>query len=123
MDLDSWDPRQTNQNVYKVIALPIMSDPATLTPIYPQWAILGGSLLRTSSVKSIQLPSQEVFEIRESHLLVVVHYQTKVRVSNRRTRIEESRHTVLISSDLKVFDLVKAFKAIGNIGRIFEIPD
>ena len=123
MDLDSWDPRQTNQDAYKVIALPIMSDPATLTPIYPQWAILGGSLLRASRVKFIQLPSQEVFEIRGSHLLVVVHCQTKVRVSNRRTRIEETRHTILIPANLKVVDLVKKFKVIGNVNGIFEIPD
>ena len=123
MDLDSWDPRQTNQNVYKVIALPTMSDPTTLTPIYPQWAILGGSLLRTSRVKFIQLPSQEVFEIRGSHLLIVVHCQTKVRVSNRRTRIEETRHTILIPVDLKVVDLVKKFTVIGNVSGIFQIPD
>ena len=41
MDLDSWDPRQTNQDVYKVIALPVESDPGTLSPISPQWAVLG----------------------------------------------------------------------------------
>ena len=56
-------------------------------------------------------------------MLVVVHCQTKVRVSNRRTRIEETRHTILIPANLKVVDLVKKFKVIGNVSGIFEIPD
>jgi hypothetical protein len=121
LDLDSWDPRQTSQDVYKVIALPVISDPRTLTPIYPQWAILGGLL--PSRVKSIQLPSQEVFEIRGSHLLLVIHHRVKVRVSNRKTKIEERRNSILIPADLKVVDLVKAFTVIGNVSGVFEIPD
>jgi hypothetical protein len=123
MNLDSWDPRQANVTVYKVIALPITSDPATLTPIHPQWAILGGSLLRTSTVKSIELPSQEIFEIRGPHLLVVVHYQVTVRVSNRKTRTQEIQHNVLIPTNLKIVDLVKAFRVIGNVSGLFELPD
>ena len=121
-DLDSWDPRHTSQEVYKVIALPVMSDPETLTPIYPQWAILGQGLW-PSRIKSIQLPSREVFEIRGSHLLLVIHYRVKVRVSNRKTKIEEIRNSILIPADLKVVDLVKAFKAVGNISGVFEIPE
>jgi hypothetical protein len=35
IDLDSWDPRQKGQDVYKVIALPVIGDPGTLSPIYP----------------------------------------------------------------------------------------
>ena len=122
IDLDSWDPRQTSQDVYKVIAIPVMGDPGTLTPIHPQWAILGGGLW-PSHVKSIQLPSREVFEIRGSHLLLVIHCRVKVRVSNRKTKIEETRNSILIPADLKVVDLVKPFKVMGNISGIFEIPD
>jgi hypothetical protein len=122
IDLDSWDPRQTGQDVYKVIALPVTSDPGTLTPIHPQWAVLGGGLW-PSRVKSIQLPSREVFEIRGSHLLLVIHCRVKVRVSNRKTKIEESRNSILIPADLKVVDLVKTFKVMGNVSGIFEIPD
>jgi hypothetical protein len=29
IDLDNWDPRQASQDVYKVIALPVTSDPGT----------------------------------------------------------------------------------------------
>jgi hypothetical protein len=47
----------------------------------------------------------------------------KVRVSNRRTKIEETRNGILIPADLKVVNLVKAFKAIGNVSGVFEIPD
>ena len=47
----------------------------------------------------------------------------RVRVSNRRTKIKETRNSVLIPADLKVVDLVKPFKVIGNISRVFEILD
>jgi len=104
-----------------VIALPVTSGPGTLTPIHPQWAILGG--LWPSRVKSIQLPSREVFEIRGSHLLVVIHYRVRVRVSKNKKKIEETRNSVLIPADMKVVDLVKAFKTIGNVSGVFEIPD
>jgi len=121
MNLDNWDPRKTNLNIYKVVALPSPSDPTTLTPIYPQWAVLGGGSLQTSDVKSIQLPSQEVFEVRGSHLLIVVYYQLRVRISNRRSRIEEKEHRLLIPADLKVMDLVKAFRAIFYTSRLYEV--
>jgi hypothetical protein len=123
MNLDDWDPRQANGKVYKVIALPVPSNPATLTPIYLQWAILGGSLIRTSTVKSIQLPSRETFEIRGSHLLVVVHYQVTVRVSNRKTRTQEIQRSLLVPTDQKVVDLAKAFQLIGNASRLFDLSD
>jgi hypothetical protein len=47
----------------------------------------------------------------------------KVRVSNRKTKIEEIRNSILIPADLKVVDLVKAFRAVGNISGVFEIPE
>jgi hypothetical protein len=47
----------------------------------------------------------------------------KVRVSNRKTKIEETRNNILIPADLKVFDLVKAFKVMGNVSGVFEMPD
>jgi hypothetical protein len=122
INLDSWDPRQTSQDVYKVIALPVTSGPGILTPIRPQWAILGEGLWPLR-VKSIQLPSREVFEIRGSHLLLVIHYRVRVRISKKKTKIEETRNSVLIPADLKVVDLVKAFKDMGNVSGIFEIPD
>jgi hypothetical protein len=47
----------------------------------------------------------------------------RVRVSKKKTKIEETRNSVLILADLKVVDLVKAFKDISNISGVFEIPD
>lgn len=119
IDLDGWDPRQTSQDVYKVIALPVISDPRILSPITTQWAVLGGGL-RRPRVKSIQLPSQEVFEIRGSHLLLVIHWRVKVRVSKKKTKIEETRNDIMIPADLKVIDLVKAFRVGGSVSGIFE---
>jgi len=122
INLNSWDPQQTSQNIYKMISLPVTSSPGILTPIHPQWAILGGGLWPLR-IKSIQLPSREVFEIRGSHLLLLIHYQVRVRVSKKKTKIEETRNNILIPADLKVADLVKVFKNIGNISGVFEIPD
>ena len=47
----------------------------------------------------------------------------KVKVSNRRIRVEETWNNVLIPADLKVVDLMKAYKVIGNVSGIFEISD
>jgi hypothetical protein len=76
-----------------------------------------------SRIKSIQLPSREVFEIREPHLLLVIYYRVRVRVSKKKTKIVETRNSVLIPADLKAVDLVKVFKVMGNISGVFEIPD
>jgi hypothetical protein len=120
VNLDNWDPRKTILDVYKVVALPSPSDLTTLSPIYPQWAALGGRSLQTSGVKSIQIPSQEVFEVRGSHMLIVIHCQWRVRISNRRSRTEEKQHQILIPAGLKVMDLVKAFQASSYTNRLYE---
>ncbi|KAG9229342.1 hypothetical protein BJ875DRAFT_200917 [Amylocarpus encephaloides] len=73
IDLNAWNPRQTRQDVYKVIALPSSSDPNILNPISTQWALLAEGGSWPPRVKSIQLPSREVFEVRGPHLLVVIH--------------------------------------------------
>jgi len=53
----------------------------------------------------------------------VIHYRVRVRVSKNKKKIEETRNSVLIPADMKVVDLVKAFKTIGNVSGVFEIPD
>ncbi|KAI0126992.1 hypothetical protein BJ170DRAFT_425728 [Xylariales sp. AK1849] len=121
LDLRSWNPRQTNQYIYKVIALPLMSDPKTLTPIHPEWAILGGC--QPSRIKFLPLPNGEVFEIGESHLVLVIHYRLKIRNFSKRTRVEEKKKHVVISADLQVVDLVQHFKSIGNLSETFELPN
>jgi hypothetical protein len=55
--------------------------------------------------------------------LLVIHYRVKVIVSNRKTKIKELKNSILILADLKVVNLVKTFKVIGNVSGIFEILD
>jgi hypothetical protein len=116
IDLDRWDPRQSSQDVYKVVALPVVGDPGKLAPVPPQWARL------SSGIRSIHLPSQEVFQIREPHLLLVIRCQLKVKVSKKKSMIEESRRSMLVPAELKVVDLVEAFKGIGKVTGVFETP-
>jgi hypothetical protein len=120
--LCKWNPRLAHHNVYKVVALPTMSDPGALTPLYPRWATLEGVLL-PSRVKSIELPSQEVFEIRGSHVLLSIHCRVKVKINKKESRMEESRYSMIIPVDLKVVDLVKGFKVTGNVSGVFVISD
>jgi hypothetical protein len=47
----------------------------------------------------------------------------RVRVFKKKKKIEEIRNSVLIPVDLKVVNLVKAFKDIGNISGVFKILD
>jgi hypothetical protein len=53
----------------------------------------------------------------------VIHYQVRVRVSKNKKKIKETRNSILIPVDIKVVNLVKAFKTIGNISGVFKIPD
>ena len=53
----------------------------------------------------------------------MIHYRVRVRVSKNKKKIEETRNSVLIPVDMKVVDLVKAFKTIGNVSGVFEISD
>jgi len=121
INLDNWDSRQASQEVYKMIVLPVINGLGTLTPIYPQWVILGG--LWPSRVKFIQLPNREIFEIRELYLLLVIYYQMRLKGFKKKTRIEKTRNSILISTDLKVVDLMKVFKGISNVSGFFEIPN
>ena len=47
----------------------------------------------------------------------------KVKVSKMRTKIKETRNSVLIPADPKVVNLMKAFKVMGNVSGVFEMPD
>ncbi|KAI9739945.1 MAG: hypothetical protein M1818_005001 [Claussenomyces sp. TS43310] len=121
--LKNWNPLQRKQEVYTVVPLPVTSDSITLQPILPHWAILGGDGWKlTSSVKSIEFPSKEMFEVQNSHLLVVVHCQKKVKISNnsKTRKIETSRHSLLIPSNSTVIHLVKAFKETSQAFGVFE---
>jgi hypothetical protein len=67
-----------------VIALPVTSDLGILTLVRPQWAILEEGLWPLR-IKSIQLLSREVFEIQGPHLLLVIYYRVRVKVSKKKT--------------------------------------
>jgi hypothetical protein len=129
IDLNSWNPRKTVPEIYKVIALPtVIALPAVgnlgiLTPINPQWAALGGGFW-PSRIKSIRLPSNEIFDVQGSHLMVVIHYRVKIKIVNKPARFEDVKHSMLIPANLKVAELAKAFSVNGRIvSRLIEIPE
>jgi hypothetical protein len=123
IDLKSWKPRQAGQAVYRVVAIPDPEGPKTLNPIYPHWEAVGGGLC-TPHIKSIQLPSQELFDIQHcSHILVVLHTRTRVKISNKKHRIDESTNTILVPADLKVVDLAKALKGSRYISGMYEMSN
>jgi len=45
----------------------------------------------------------------------------KVKVFNRRSRFEKTRGTLLVPAELRVVDLVEAFKGNGKVTGVFEI--
>jgi hypothetical protein len=53
----------------------------------------------------------------------VIHYRVRVRVFKNKKKIKEIRNSVLIPADIKIVDLMKAFKTINNISGVFKIPD
>jgi len=62
-------------------------------------------------------------------MLLVIHYRVKIAsfsYGRRRQTVysfEDRKITLFIPADMKVVDLVKALKSIGDISGIFEIPD
>lgn len=131
LDLNKWDPRREGQDVYRVVTLPLMSDPETLTPIDLRWATLGGeSWTRDTRIKSIELPSQEIFESGGSHLLVTIEYRVRLKVKigkKKSTTIEETQNSVLIPADMKMVDLVNAFRihnsAHSKVTALFQLSN
>jgi hypothetical protein len=123
INLNSWNPRQANQEVYRVVALLVTENPKILNPIHPEWAVLGEELW-TSQIKSVQLPSKEMIDIQDfSHILLVVNCEVKIRTSKKKHRFKESRNTVLVPADFKVRDLVNAFKGSRQMTELGDISD
>jgi hypothetical protein len=120
LELNDWDPRRELQDVYRVMALPAMSSPDMGNSLRLQWAALRGDSWNTGA-RTIKLPSQEIFEIQGSHLVVVIWYRVNVRASfkgKKRTETREEIHdSVLIPANMKMTDLVKAFENISGMSR------
>ena len=53
----------------------------------------------------------------------MIYYRVRVKVFKKKTKIKETRNNILIPIDIKIVDLIKAFKTIGNISRVFKILD
>jgi hypothetical protein len=49
------------------------------------------------------------------------YYRVEIQISNKRTKIKEIRNNILIIVNLKVIDLIKAFKLISNINGDFKM--
>ena len=80
--------------------------------------------MRIPHIKSIQLPSQELFDIQGySHILVVIHFRLRVKIAKKRHEIEESTNTILIPAELRAIDLVKALKGSRQTTEFSDISD
>lgn len=45
----------------------------------------------------------------------MIRYRVRARTSQNKTKIKETQNNLLILENLKVVDLVKRFKVIGNV--------
>jgi hypothetical protein len=53
--------------------------------------------------------------------LLLVICRVRVKIFKKKTNIKEIKNSILILAGLKVVDLVKAFKDISNISKVFKI--
>jgi hypothetical protein len=119
-DLNKWDPQNLKPDAPILIVPRIEKSlvPITTTPTTQK----GNEWAWAYEMRSFRLPADVVFELEgDSHLLLVLRCQTKYRVSNRRTKIIETIHRILVPADYAVAEVLKLVRA-RTVSGVFEEP-
>jgi hypothetical protein len=117
-DLNKWNPHNLKRDMPMIIVSNIETslEPITTTP----------STRNTSSwawakeTRSFGLPADVAFELQGgSHLLLVLRCQTKVKISNRQKRNEETVHNIWIPANYGISEVMKLVRA-SSINSVYD---
>ena len=110
VDLDNWSPYSLEADMPIFISskeaersLPVITAAGT------EW---GASWGWVSGMQSIELPGGKAFLLKgDTHVLIVLCCQTKVKVSKKASRIEVKKHNVLVPVEFTVPDILGLIRA------------
>ena len=124
VSLDKWNSYDADKMMYTVLPTLLPGHPVSDFPHLSQAFLGSGSWRRISDLRSFQLSPYQCLEVRgQSHLLIVIHCRGKVRLPNKKKRIEESRHEFLIATQTSISDLVAGLQTTNGTGTLFIVPE
>ena len=76
-----------------------------------------------SETKSFMLPVGDTFLLKsDSHVLLVLHCQTRVKISNKKRRVDKTHHSILVPIGYTVQDVLKLIRN-RPINGIYHEPE
>lgn len=124
VSLDKWNSYDADKMVYIVLPMLLPGHSVSDFPHLPQATLGSGSWRQISDLRLFQLSLYQCLEVRgQSHLLIVISCQGKVRLSNKKKRVEESRHEFLIATQTRISDLVVGLQTTNGTGTLFIVPE
>lgn len=124
IQLNTWDSRTMNdREYYTIVPLPLASEvTASHPPIHLEWALLGANTLQPLTyIRRITLPSNEMFELHDCHILLTIACYQKSRKNSRKSKTKKltiTRHNMMLPPSLTVADIIKAFEKIGTVYEV-----
>ncbi|KFZ17967.1 hypothetical protein V502_04339 [Pseudogymnoascus sp. VKM F-4520 (FW-2644)] len=118
-DLNKWNPNNLDFDT----PLFISSSAETYPSITPTAATRqSGSWAWGDGMKSIKLPLRSVFLLEgDTHVLLVLCCQTKVKVAKKKKRTEETNHEVLVPVEYTISEILLLIRA-GAVNGVYHEP-
>ncbi|ELR06354.1 hypothetical protein GMDG_07944 [Pseudogymnoascus destructans 20631-21] len=118
VDLDKWDPCSLEVDKALFITSNIKTSRAIVASTT---ATRNGPWTWDNGMMSVHFPDRDAFVLEGyNHILVVLRCQTKLKISNKKKRIEETSHTVFIPTTYTVQDLLRLIQASNVCGVFVE---
>lgn len=114
--LDKWDPPSLELDKALFVTSKIITSNTIITSTT---AMRNGSWTWGNGLMSVCFPDRDAFLLKGyDHILVVLRCQTRVKISKKQKRIEETSHTVFIPMAYTVQDLLGLIQA-SKVSGIF----
>lgn len=116
IDLDKWNPLAVEHDAVLIVV-------SNFINVHPSIAnatdISNGSWTWCGTLMSFTVPDRHAILLEShSHILVVLHCLTKVKTSNKKKKVAETSHSILIPTTFKVHDLLRLVRA-DNVSGVF----
>ncbi|KAI9830638.1 MAG: hypothetical protein M1819_005448 [Sarea resinae] len=120
-DLNEWNPHQLDSDKPLLIISNVEKSLVPIEFIRPTQD--GRPWAWAHEMRSFQLPSHVVFELQgDSHMLLVLRCQIKVKLSKKQRKIHETSHSILVPAEYGVAEVLALVRA-SAVSGVFEEPN